>query len=433
MANFSFKDNINKIGKSGLKDLIATELDEVSFLSTNVVVMNLVFSGKIMGGIKKGTINTICAPSAEGKSLIGLNCLKSAQKAGMDCVVVDSERAFPFSVAKALGIDMSKIPVYQAVNIGDIKRIYAMINEGAKAKERKNIFVLFDSWGPLVFTGLMDKAEKGSDTADMGRTAGFKNELANIINAYGNTTFCVNHVYDSLQMYGEKFCIPGGRRLFFLSDGIGLALSEAQWKSPEDDSYMGKLVTMGVKKGRSARERGRVQFAIRADGALDPFYGLFDDAIESGVLKKVAPGKYVRDFAIIDKKTGEDKSDIDIDTHEPTRTWREADMYCNPADEARFWIPIFQNPDFVKYVESKYTYEADDMLSAKYDIVDMINGDQELPSEEDLYEEVEDTRPNDSKEAVTLEDIGITSEEAIEPVTEETAEKATKKGKKKAK
>ena len=52
MANFSFKDNINKIGKSGLKDLIATELDEVSFLSTNVVVMNLVFSGKIMGGIK---------------------------------------------------------------------------------------------------------------------------------------------------------------------------------------------------------------------------------------------------------------------------------------------------------------------------------------------------------------------------------------------
>ena len=73
------------------------------------------------------------------------------------------------------------------------------------------------------------------------------------------------------------------------------------------------------------------------------------------------------------------------------------------------------------------------MLSAKYDIVDMINGDQDLPSEEDLYEEVEDTRPNNSKEAVTLEDIGITSEEAIEPVTEETAEKATKKGKKKAK
>ena len=56
-----------------------------------------------------------------------------------------------------------------------------------------------------------------------------------------------------------------------------------------------------------------------------------------------------------------------------------------------------------------------------------------LALEEDLYEEVEDTRPNDSKEAVTLEDIGITSEEAIKPVTEETAEKATKKGKKKAK
>lgn len=428
MANFSFKDNIAAINKTGLKDLIATEFDEVSFLSTNVVVMNLVFSGKIIGGIKKGTINTICAPSAEGKSLIGLNALKSAQKSGMDCVVIDSERAFPFSVAKALGIDMSVIPVYKLQNIGDIKEVYAKINKNAKSKERANIFVLFDSWGPLVFTGLMDKAEKGVDTADMGRTANFKNELANIINAYGNTTFCINHVYDSLQMYGEKFCIPGGKRLFFLSDGIGLAMSEATWKNPDTDEYMGKLVTMGVKKGRSARERCRIQFAIRADGALDPFYGLFDEALESGVLKKVAPGKYVRDFPIINKKTGEDMSDIDIDTHEPKRTWREADMY-EGTNEPRFWIPIFQNETFREFVEKKFTYEAEDMLSAKYDVVDMINGDQELPTEDDLYEEVADVHPENEKKEVTLEDIGLKPEEPAKE--EKKAKKATKKASKK--
>lgn len=429
MAKFSFKDNIKNIARKGsLADLIANENEPDEWLSTNVVVMNLVFSGLMDGGIKKGKINTICAPSAEGKSLIGLNVLKSAQKSGMNCVVIDSERAFPFAVARSLGIDMTDIPVYQATSIGDIKQIYALINDGAKAKERRNIFVLFDSWGPLVFTGLLEKAEKGVDTADMGRTANFKNDLANIINSYGNTTFCINHVYDSLQMYGEKFCIPGGKRLFFLSDGIGLALSEAQWKNPADDSYWGKLVTMGVKKGRSARERARVQFGLRATGALDPFYGLFDDAVEAGVIEKSKPGRYVRKFEIVDKKTGEDLSDIDVVTGEVKKEWSEVDMY-DPHKEPMFWIPVFQNQTFKEYVQKKYTYESNDMISSRYDVVDMMNGVQAIPTEEDLYEEVEDIRPENSKETVTLEDIGVvpTSEDVVEPVQGTKSKKKAKK------
>lgn len=400
MGKFNFKDNLKNIARKGtLSDLIANENEPDEWLSTNVVVMNLVFSGLLDGGIKKGKINTICAPSAEGKSLIGLNVLKSAQKSGMDCLVIDSERAFPFGVARSLGINMDNIPVYQATGIGDIKQIYALINDGATAKERRNIFVLFDSWGPLVFTGLLDKAEKGTDTADMGRTANFKNELANIINAYGNTTFCINHVYDSMAMYGEKFCIPGGKRLFFLSDGIGLALSEAQWKNPADDSYWGKLVTMSVKKGRSARERAKVQFGLRANGALDPFYGLFDDAMECGVLKKSKPGRYVRNFEIVDKQTGEDISDIDIISGEVKKEWSEVEMY-DPMKEPMFWVPIFQNEVFKSFVQGKYTYESDDMISSKYDVVDMMRGIQKIPSEDELYDEVANDVPEGNIENI---------------------------------
>lgn len=376
MAKLS--DNLKALEKS-FADIIVDEFTEDKFLSLNVVSVNVVFSGKMDGGIKKGTINTIAAPSAEGKSLIGLNALRSAQRDGMTCIVIDSERAFSMSTARSLGIDTKNIKVIRAVSIAEIKEVYATINKGLKAKERAEIFFLFDSWGPIIYTGQIDKAEKGSDTADMGRSAQFKNELANVINAFGNTTFCVNHVFDSMAMYGEKFCIPGGKRLFYLSDGIGLAVSEAQWKT-DDGEYIGKIVTMGIKKGRSAKERCRVKFLLRANGALDPFYGLLDDAIECGVVEKVRGG-YTRP------------------EYDAGLVWKEEDLYC-----AKFWASLYRDNQFKDYIENKYTFVNDEMLSAKIDVLDIINGDKnyedEELSEDDLYEEVEGSQIIDTPEEV---------------------------------
>ena len=69
-----------------LADLLHTERIPVEWLSTNCISVNLVLSGKIKGGIKKGSISMIAAGSGWGKSMIGYSVLKAAQDSGMDCL-----------------------------------------------------------------------------------------------------------------------------------------------------------------------------------------------------------------------------------------------------------------------------------------------------------------------------------------------------------
>ena len=76
-----------------LTEYIVQERKAPEYISTNVIALNLLFSGMIKGGIAKGTINMFSADSSLGKSFVGLSILKEAQRKGMDCVVIDSEKS----------------------------------------------------------------------------------------------------------------------------------------------------------------------------------------------------------------------------------------------------------------------------------------------------------------------------------------------------
>lgn len=329
-------------------DILAADNVVDEYLNTNCVPVNLLFSGKIMGGIKKGKMNTICADSGWGKSLIGLNVLRSAYKSDMSCVVIDTENAFNVELAQSLGIDTEDILIFKTSRIPEIKQIFARINHGLSRAESREIFVLLDSWGPIVEEQVMEKAEEASSAVNMS-AAKFKNELANIINACGNTTMIVNHVYESLQMYGEKFAIPGGKRLFFNSDAIVLASSAAKAKDKEGNIY-GKVITAGVKKGRAAKEFAKTKFLIEHSGGINPYFGLLDDAVESGVVIKPKAGRYTRPV-------------YDTDGRE----WKEEELYC-----AAFWMPIYQDENFNRFCEAKFAFAESSLIAANEDIASLM-------------------------------------------------------------
>lgn len=335
-------------------DILAADVVEDEYVSTNCAPVNLLFSGKLLGGIKKGKMSTICADSGWGKSLIGLNCLAAAYKSGMSCVVIDTENAFNTELAASLGIDVDDILIFKTSRIPEIKQIYSRINHGLTRAESREIFVLFDSWGPIVEEQVMEKAEEASSAVNMS-SAKFKNELANIINACGNTSLIVNHVYESLQMYGDKFAVPGGKRLFFNSDAIVLASSAAKAKDKEGNIY-GKVITAGVKKGRAAKEFSKTKFLIEHSGGINPYFGLLDDAVESGAVAKVKLG-----VSVAYQRVGIDASE---------KTWKEADLYC-----AAFWIPLYKNETFNHYVEKKYAFEDTQLISSVENIMDLMNAD----------------------------------------------------------
>lgn len=324
-------------------------------------------------GIKKGCISQICADSGWGKSMIGYSVLKSAFDSGMDCFIIDTENATNYDVLNSLGVKMNEVGVFKTNRIPEVKQILAKIGHGLTREQARNVFILLDSWGPLVTEQVMEKAEEASSAADMGSTARFKNELANVLLACGFTTLVLNHVYASLQMYGDKFEIPGGKRLFFNSDAIMLASSAAKDKD-KDGNILGKVITAGVKKGRSAKEFVKTKYLILHNGGVSPFYGLLEEAIDCGEVYKPKPGYYSRTNFDVDKTTGE-----------ATKLWREEELYC-----PQFWIDIYKTENFRHYVEAKFAFEDQELITSTQNVMDMINGKASYTNEETTTEEVAD-------------------------------------------
>lgn len=327
---------------------------------------------KSRDGIKKGCISQICADSGWGKSMIGYSVLKSAFDSGMDCFIIDTENATNYDVLKSLGVNMEEVGVFKTNRIPEVKQILAKMGKGLTREEARNVFVLIDSWGPLVTEQVMEKAEDASSAADMGSTARFKNELANVLLACNFTTLVLNHVYASLQMYGDKFEIPGGKRLFFNSDAIMLASSAAKDKD-KDNNILGKIITAGVKKGRAAKEFVKTKYLILHNGGISPYYGLLDEAIECGEVYKPKNGYYSRTNYDVNKETGE-----------PTKLWKEEELYC-----PQFWIDIYKNENFRHYVEAKFAFEDQELISSTQNVMDMINGKSSIPTDDEVADEEE--------------------------------------------
>ena len=152
--------------------------------------------------------------------------------------------------------------------------------------------------------------------------------------------------------------------MFFNSDSIGLASSAAKYKDAQDN-ILGKVVTVGVKKGRGAKEFLKTKYLIRHDGGLDPFFGLLDDAIEAEVVFKPKPGYYARTDYDVDKETGEVK-----------KMWKESELYC-----ATFWVPLYRDQKFVDYCEDKYSFVNAKLISASIDVMALIDGAAEITDE----------------------------------------------------
>jgi len=336
-----------------LSDYLINDSEEfVTYISSNFIVGNLLFSGRVKGGIPKGKISMISAPSMLGKSLIALSIIKTAQKEGMDVVIIDTERAFSFNTAKSIGVDVSpeKLIVLQENSIEEVKNIILKIVEGIPRTERANILFVIDSWGTLVSSKSIDDGLEGKDVKDM-TLSQKKNELANIILNTKSTYFVVNHVYDNTGGFGDPLQIPGGRRIMFNSDSVVLCSSRAKDKD-KDKTITGSIISSQTFKSRHSREKIELQFRIKYDGGLDVFFGLKEDALEGGFIE---PGRVIDDKET--KKKGEpvykNKPGTFMRTHlKDDILIKEDEMYT-----IDFWMPIFKSTSFKDYLEKKYTFQ----------------------------------------------------------------------------
>jgi RecA/RadA recombinase len=346
-----------------LKDKMLTEkvIDKnktFDYISTGVIVLNLLHSGKVRGGIRKGVIDQISADSSLGKSFIGLSILKNAQKMGMECIVLDTEKSFDYKWAENIGIktDTKSLAVLQTSNITGLKKAIRICVDGKTRLERENTFVLFDSWGTLVSDVLIKKATDGSETKDMSLPV-WKNELANHLKETDMTFYVVNHIYDNTGGFGDPLKVPGGKRIYFNSNSV--VMCKGKSKDKKGDEITGAIVKAFNHKGRGAIERvTNLSYRIKYDGGLDVFYGLLPDALEHGSVVKPKAGYYSRPHIKDDKPLPEKK------------------IYTTD-----FWLTIFKDTDFESFLEHKYTFLDRKIDISDDDVIDMLSDGYESSEE----------------------------------------------------
>lgn len=362
------KDTVN----NPLSSYLFTEEDQqiqddgLGFYSTNVIPLNLLFSGKVDGGIKVGRMSMISAPSALGKSLLALSTIKGAQKSNKDCmtILIDAEFSFDYNVAKKMGVntDKDKLLVFQESSIEQVKNIILKTVENVDKADRKNIFVVIDSWGTLVSSKSIDDGLAGKDVTDM-TLPKKKNDLANILLNTRATVLVINHIYMNTGGFGDPLMIPGGERLKFNCSSIILGMSRAKERDT-DKNLLGHIVTAQTFKSRFSKEKTTLQYRMKHNGGLDPFYGILDDAKEGGY---IITGRVVDEKE--SKKTGETVYKDKAGTYQRACVENDTPVKEEEMYNARFWLPVFEKTDFKKYLENKYTFVHDfDIVTEEEDL-----------------------------------------------------------------
>lgn len=348
MAKNSMIDRLSK-NKQIKEAVLEKDSDfEQQFINTGALTLNVLFSGRLNGGIPVGKISQIAAPSSLGKSFIGLKVSKNAQKLDDDWIVVyvDTEMAFDFEFAESVGIDLDRLLVVQSNQIEDVQQqIMAIPNEFSR-DERKKILMVVDSWGGLVTSKTVNDATSGNDAADF-TIAKKKNTLAKLMTGLGLTIFVVNQVYDTMNQY-DPLAIGGGRGLYFASSSIVLGTSKAKAKDTASSTDVtGASILATTKKGRFCKELSKLRYLIKYDGGIHPYFGILDDALEGGYVDKPSNGYYSRPCVEDDKK------------------WREREIWDNAKE---FWTPVLRDTDIMKYFEMKYTFMHSEINDEDFDL-----------------------------------------------------------------
>lgn len=337
--------------RTALSDFVYDiENEDVEFISTNCIPINLICSGRVDGGIAIGGMSMISADSQLGKSIIAANIMRNAQKKGMQVVVIDTERAFRKKMAQTMGVDISKdkLSVFRTSGIENVEGIIMNLMDKIPVTERHNVLIVIDSWGTLVTTKTLDNALVGNDKADF-TEAKKKNKLANVCLNTGATFMVVNHVYDNVGGFGDPILIPGGKRITFNCDCIGLCTSRAKDKNKTTKEIEGHIVTIKTYKSRFSIAETKLTYRIRNEGGLDPFFGMLNDALEHGCVIKPKVGYYSRPFIEGDKEL------------------KEKDIYT-----VDFWKTIYKDTDFSEWLGNKYQFDGTSFVTDFADELDDI-------------------------------------------------------------
>jgi len=224
------------------------------------------------GGVLRGKLVEIFGPESSGKSLLSLFLIASAQKQGLECVLVDIEQSFDASWASRWGVDVNRLLYSNNFTCGEnaLEYTFQLAKSGAIG------LIVVDSTAAL--TPLSELEGTLEDNAVIGEQARMLSRGCRKITdacGKGNTTcIFINQIRDKVGVkWGNPETTPGGKALkFYAHQRIRTAYKEKIIvKELGVEKVVGTISTATFVKNKLAMPFGRAEFKIINDAkSLNP-------------------------------------------------------------------------------------------------------------------------------------------------------------------
>ena len=303
-------------------------------IPTSVPMINVALSGSVDGGITPG-LTMLAGPSKHFKTGFALLMASSFLKKYPDGIILfyDSEFGTPQSYFQTFNIPFDSVVHTPITDVEELK--FDIMQQMKELSRDDHVMIVIDSIGNLASKKEVEDALDGKSVADMTRAKQLKSLFRMItphLSLKDIPMIVVNHTYMEIGMF-PKAIVGGGTGSYYGSDNIWI-LGRQQEK--DADGISGYHFVINVEKSRYVKEKSKIPITVSFNGGINRWSGLLDVALDGGFIVKPKNGWY----ATVDRNTGE--------VRQPSM--RAGDI----VDNKKFWIDMFSDTDFAKYIETKY-------------------------------------------------------------------------------
>lgn len=313
--------------------------DEVA---TPILALNIAYSGRVDGGITPGT-HLWCGPSKHFKSMYCLISAASYLKKYPEAVVLfyDNEFGSPKAYFESVGINPNRVLHCPFFTLEDLR--HDIVNQLNGIKRGDKVIIVIDSLGMAASAKEVHDAEDGKEKADMTR-AKVNKSLFRIILPHLRVKdiplLAVQHVYDTMEMYAKKI-VSGGTGQYLAAENIYII---GRQQDKEGKEVVGYDFIINIEKSRYVREKSKIPINVSATAGLSKWTGLFDMALELGIIEKVTAQSY--------RLAGHEEDDL-------YGKMKRDDIEYNSA----FWKTVFAETNFAELLKDRFAVSHGELIS----------------------------------------------------------------------
>jgi RecA/RadA recombinase len=268
--------------------------DVDGFIDTGSMIFNSLLSGSLYGGIPNNKIVALAGEAATGKTYFTIGILRQFLEKNPSGVVLyfDTEQAVTSDMFKSRGVDPNRVAVFPVGTIEEFRHQSVTILDKYLEEEEKNrkpMMIVLDSLGMLSTEKEMNDTAEGKNVRDMTRAQVIKSTFRVLTLKLGKAKIpmiMTNHTYAVVGSYVPTTEMGGGTGLKYAASTI-VYLSKKKDKDADGD-VVGNIINCKLYKSRFTKENKIVSVKLNYETGLDPYYGLVEVALETGIFKKVS-------------------------------------------------------------------------------------------------------------------------------------------------